>query len=231
MTEREKLDDIALDAAPADGTGGSSFPELPPLAVKMKRDILARRYKSGEWLRLTDLESRYDASRSEVRKALSVLATLRNLEHVENHGYRVVVFDAALDLAHRETRLVLEIANAERFIRDGKFEKLQPLREKAEYFHWSIENKSYGEVDLANHDFHREMAKLSGNPVTSRVIDDLREVILPSGRHPWATIKGFRTSAAEHFEMVDRLEDRDLPGFTAILRQHMFRWVETNSEE
>ena len=152
--------DLADETAPAAG----AFAELPPLADRMKRDILARRYKSGEWLRLTDLESRYGASRSEVRKALSVLATLRNLEHVENHGYRVVAFDSKLDLAYRETRIVLELANAEAFIRDGDPARLRALREKAEYFDWSIENRSYGDVDLANHDFHREMSKLSGNP-------------------------------------------------------------------
>jgi len=199
--------------------------ELPPLVERMKRDILARRYKSGEWLRLTELEGHYNASRAEVRKALSVLATLRNLEHVENHGYRVVVFDEALDIAYRETRFVLEVANAEIFIEKGDPAKLETLRDKARHFEWGIENLSYGEVDLANHAFHSEMANLSGNPVMARTIDELREVILPSSNRPWATIRGFRTSAEEHFEMVDHLAARDLKAFRDTMHRHMFRWV------
>ena len=60
----------------------------------------------------------------------------------------------------------------------------------------------------------------------ARTIDELREVILPSGRHPWASLKGFRTSAAEHFEMIDHLAARDRAAFSATMRRHIFRWVD-----
>ncbi|WP_323764374.1 GntR family transcriptional regulator [Marinovum sp.] len=219
-----RIDAEMPDPAAAQG------PTVSPLAQRIKRDILARLYKSGEWLRLNELEARYGVSRAEVRKALSTLATLRTLEHVENHGYRVVMFDRDLDRAYRETRFVLEVANVEAFFSAGDLARLADLREKARHFEWSIENLTYGEVDLANHDFHRAMARLSGNPIMARTIDELREVILPSGNHPWATIRGFRTSSAEHFDMIDQIASRDLEGFRLTLRNHMFRWAEMDSD-
>lgn len=75
-----------------------------PLLERMKRDISSSQFRRGGWLRLADLEARYGASRTEVRKALAALAALRTLEHVANYGYRVLVIDGEREQDSRFAR-------------------------------------------------------------------------------------------------------------------------------
>ena len=53
---------------------------------RIQSDLMLGGYRPGEWLRLVDMEARYDASRFEIRAALARLATIEVLEHVPNRG-------------------------------------------------------------------------------------------------------------------------------------------------
>lgn len=206
------------------GREGQALEPGPDLIQRMRHDILSNRYNRGEWLRLVDLEERYGASRAEVRKSLATLATLKALEHVENYGYRVVVINEQQDRDNREVRYVLELAAAERIMATASPADLEPLRALAEQFAWSIENASLGGLDLANHQFHRALAKLCGNQAMEQLINDLREYLMPARDTPWSTITGMRRSAQEHFEMLDLIAAKDVEQFKVVLGRHIFRW-------
>lgn len=195
------------------------------LVSRMKLDILANRYKRGEWLRLADLEKRYEASRGDVRKALVALATLRALEHVENYGYRVILIDEEQDRQNREVRYVLETAAARWIMERATPEELEQARALAGQFEWNIENTELSEVDLSNHEFHRYLVSLCGNPAMAELINNRRELLSPARRTPWHTVSGLRRSAAEHFMMVQAIADKDPARFDEILKAHIFRWT------
>lgn len=199
------------------------------LVSRMKQDILANRYKRGEWLRLADLEKRYEASRGDVRKALAALATLRALEHVENYGYRVVVINEEQDRQNREVRYVLEVAAARWIMERATPAELEQAKALAVQFEWNIENADLSEVDLSNHEFHRYLASLCGNPAMAELINNLRELLMPARRTPWHTVSGLRRSAAEHFIMVDAIANKDIARFEEILKGHIFRWITDQS--
>lgn len=194
------------------------------LMFRIKQDILANRYRAGEWLRLVDLEQRYAVSRNEVRKALAALATLRALEHVENYGYRLVTYDDDQARQNSEVRLVLEMAAAGWIVERVEDEDIVMLRDKAEKFAWNIEHADLGEIDLSNHDFHRALIALCGNATMAHMVNELRELVLPSRHRPWTTVSGMRQSAEQHFGMIDALERRDLHGFLSVTTAHIRRW-------
>ena len=107
--EREPAEGMRVGPAEDGATNKSErAPRRASLVERMKADIVSGTYHRGEWLRLADLEKRYGASRTEVRKALVALATMKALEHVENYGYRIVVVDAERNQQYREIRYVLE---------------------------------------------------------------------------------------------------------------------------
>jgi DNA-binding GntR family transcriptional regulator len=101
------------------------------LVERIRLDLIAGRLRSGEWLRLNELEQRYGASRFEVRQALGVLSTLNALEHVENRGYRVHVADPEKNAYHREVRLVLELSTAARVMAAATPADIKQLRRLA----------------------------------------------------------------------------------------------------
>jgi DNA-binding GntR family transcriptional regulator len=193
------------------------------LVERIRLDLIAGRLRSGEWLRLNELEQRYGASRFEVRQALGVLSTLNALEHVENRGYRVHVADPEKNAYHREVRLVLELSTAARVMATATPADTKHLRRLAKQFEWSIENGTIGEVEMANHAFHRAFFALCGNPIMADTINNLRELIYPFSRDPWATVADRRKSARDHFDMVDALERKDLEELRQLMRSHLGR--------
>jgi len=195
-----------------------------PLLERMKRDIVSSQFRRGEWLRLADLEQRYGATRTEVRKALAALAAMRTLEHVANYGYRVQVIDGKLEQDSRLARFVLECAGADLIVQRITAADIEDLRALADAFQDRVENGTLTEIDDANHAFHRQMIGLCGNGVISDLVNDLRDRVRPSVRTPWSTHKGILESATEHFQMVDAIAAGDADLLKALLRKHMFKW-------
>ncbi len=193
------------------------------LAKKMRADLLMGEFEHGQWLRLNELEKRYSVSRFEVRKALAALAAVGALEHVENYGYRLPRADPEKDAHHREARLVLELGAAPNVYYRASMDDLARLHGLARRFAAAIETSSLVDAQIANDDFHREFFALCGNPVLARMIDEMRELVQPYSRHPYSTDENRRMSAAEHFEMLDCIERKNLPGLLDVMRRHLYR--------
>jgi len=210
--------------SPSSQPDDTSIQEDRRLVIRIKQDILANRYRPGEWLRLADLEQHYQVSRNEVRKALAALATLQALEHVENYGYRLAVFDEKKGREKGQVRLVLESAAAEWIVEKATSTDIERLRQLAEKFEWSIENADMGEIDLSNHDFHRHLISICGNPTMERLVNELRELVLPAPQRPWLTVSGMKQSSQQHFEMVQALATKDVEHLRRVTHLHISRW-------
>jgi DNA-binding GntR family transcriptional regulator len=195
------------------------------LADRIRQSIASGTHKSGDWLRLTDLEQRYGAKRSEARKALAELAATKTLEHIENYGYRVVLIDRRRDDDTREVRFILEVAAAKLSIERATDAEIAALADLADRFEWAVKNETVAEIDTANHAFHRALNATCGNPVLAQAIDDVRTVVRLTAQSPWSTFRGMLQSAEEHHTMVAALRNRDTEALIAVLRAHIHKWA------
>lgn len=193
------------------------------LTKKMRADLLMGAFEHGQWLRLNELEKRYGVSRFEVRKALAALAAVGALEHVDNYGYRLPLANPEMDAHHRETRLVLELGAAPNVYYRADMDDLARLHEIAKRFADAIDTPSLADAQAANDDFHREFFALCGNPILAQMINEMRELVRPYSRHPYSTDENRKMSAAEHFEMLDCIERKNLPGLLDVMRRHLYR--------
>ena len=180
-------------------------------------------FRHGQWLRLNELEHRYGCTRFEVRKVLAALAAQGLILHVENYGYRVSEADPERDAHHREVRLVLELAAAPKVYYRADHTDLVALRTLAQEFERVVENATVAEAVEANNNFHRAFFALIGNPVLSAIIQEQREIMRPFSRNPYSTLEHRRASAAEHYEMLDCIEKKNLPGLLDVMRRHLYR--------
>lgn len=195
----------------------------PDLVSKIRADLLAGRFRPGEWLRLNDLEQRYGATRFEVRKSLATLTTLNALEHVENYGYRVLKSDPQRDAHQREVRLAIELAAAPKVIAAARPADIKKLLLMAQQFEWAVENAPIAEIAVSNNNFHRAFVALCGNPVMADIINDLRENTLSFSRDPFETLADRRKSAREHFELIEHLQNKDVEKLRAVITSHLYR--------
>lgn len=193
------------------------------LAKRMRADLLMGEFQHGQWLRLNEIEKRYAVSRFEARKALAALAAVGTLEHVDNYGYRLPEADLEKDAFHREARLILELGAAPNVYYRATMEDLARLHGLARRFAEAVEKPSLADAQLANDEFHHAFFTLCGNPVLAQMIDEMRELVRPYSRHPYAGEENRRMSAAEHFEMLDCIERKNLPGLLDVMRRHLYR--------
>jgi DNA-binding GntR family transcriptional regulator len=193
------------------------------LTRKMRADLLMGAFEHGQWLRLNELEKRYGVSRFEVRKALAALAAVGALEHIDNYGYRLPSANPEMDAHHREARLVLELGAAPNVYYRANMDDLARLHGLAQRFADTIDTPSLADAQTANDDFHRAFFELCGNPVLTQMINEMPELVRPYSRHPYSTDENRRTSAAEHFEMLDCIERKNLPGLLDVMRRHLYR--------
>jgi len=193
------------------------------LTKRMRADLLMGEFGHGQWLRLGELEKRYKVSRFEVRKALTALAAIGVLEHIENYGYRLPVADPQKDAHHREVRHILESAAAVKIYHRAQLADLERLHALARNFQKSVEADSLAATQAANDAFHHAFFALAGNPVLVQMIDEMRELIRPYSVHPYATKRYRQESASEHFTMLDCIESKNLEGLLDVMRSHLYR--------
>lgn len=135
--------------------------------------VVERRLAPGEWLREEELAANFGVSRTVVRQALQRLAQHQVLELIHNRGARVPV-PALEDAAHVfEARRVAECEIARRLGGRLSAEQLAALQALAEReAAASAQGDHAGAVRLSA-EFHRELARLHGNPVLLRLLESL----------------------------------------------------------
>jgi DNA-binding GntR family transcriptional regulator len=135
--------------------------------------IVERRLAPGEWLREEELATSFGVSRTVVRQALQRLAQHQVVEQIHNRGARVPV-PALEDAAHIfEARRVAECEIARRLGGRLTAAQLQALRGLAEQEEAAEAAGDHAASVRLSAEFHRELARLHGNPVFLRLLDAL----------------------------------------------------------
>lgn len=195
-------------------------PKSKPVFDLIRSHILEGRFHPGQWLKQADLESAYDASRSEIRAALTTLSERGIVEHAVNQGFRVS------DRSHEEIQEMVEIIvtlerfNADSVVANATKANIAELEKLAEEFSTLIENGRHAELRLANYNFHSYLNGLGSNKTLAYTAQRMREccIIGPFGRY--TTYKGLQESNAEHFRIIDFLKKKDVEGFRVLLTEH-----------
>ena len=177
-------------------------------------------FPPGHWLKQAELEEAYNATRSEVRAALSSLSERGMVEYVQNRGFRI--FNRSQDEISQivEMITILEAAAADGIIRNATPAQVAELTALANEFDGLIESGSHSELRLLNYRLHSKINQLCGNDLIARTIQNLRECCItgPFGRY--TSYDGLKASSREHFAIIRLIEARDVSGLSDILRSH-----------
>lgn len=191
------------------------------VAARLRQDIVYCRWSAGQWLKQSELEAQYGASRSEVRGALTEILRLGLVEHVHNQGYRVTPTDPVRRAEIRATRLALETATVEPLLERATAADAARLRDLAVRFAAVAGERPLHELIDINHAFHTQLYALCGNAFLSELIGSLRARGLATSNGRWATQRGLMETAQEHLAMVDAIEARDAAALRGLIQGHV----------
>ncbi len=194
---------------------------LGNLVDRVARDIQAGVFAPGMWLKQIDLETRYNAKRMEVRRALDQLALKRLVQHVPNRGYHVHSPDNRQTDEARQVRLILETAAADSIVANATAADIAALRLLAHRFIDLTVDGTLIDLYEANIAFHTKLLALNSNRELANIVWELR------GRGPSAPVTQWKTraridlSASEHVRMIDAIEAGDAAELRRLTRMHI----------
>lgn len=198
----------------------------PSVKERLQADILAQRFRPGEWLKQVDLEAAYDANRFEVRIALSELAARHLIDHVPNRGYRVIDPSDRERSDLYEVRTILETGAARLAVQRVTDEDIGELSKLVVQFSAAIDEMSVRDLFRINMEFHNRLYQICGNPLLATQIQELRERGIPGRQGGWDTVAARRASCEDHARMVEMLRKRDAEGLCYVIYNHLNRWRE-----
>lgn len=187
----------------------------------IEKAILEHRLLPGTRLRELRLAEIFGVKRGLIRKVLTRLTHAKLVDHQPNAGVQVACpsIQDAQDLFY--TRQVLESAVLRILCEHISAEQIRHLRT-----HLQQENDAYQQQNpqlgvRLSADFHRELAKLSGNRVLAEF---LNEII---NRTPFVIMSNQGDGSArgcinhEHEDIVDALEAGDFKRADQLMQQHL----------
>ena len=194
---------------------------LEALVRRLRNDIKFGSFSHGEWLKLIDLQQRYDASQFDIRKCLAELKTQRLVEHRANHGFRVATPDPMQRDQLYFVRTAIERSAARLIVERASADDIARLGRLAAAFDRTVESAGRQHQAAANTAFHDHFFAITGNPVLVETVQALRERshFGTSGR--WRSTDGLRGSGAEHHEMVAAIGRRDADGLDQLIVRHI----------
>lgn len=200
---------------------GGSASRARELAKLIQRDISWGRLSAGSWLKQVDLEAQYDASRLDIRQALDRLEEKGFVRLEANRGYRVETFDTTRFRNVVTIRAMLEAAAAQEVLERIDEEGLARLQDKADAFAAMIAKGTVVDQEEANHAFHSVMLDFCANRDLVAMIFELRgrvPVTVTREKNTAALLAG---AAEDHYQIVERLRQRDRHGLDAVVRKHV----------
>lgn len=175
----------------------------------------------GDWLKLVDLQSRYDATQFEARKLLSELKNEGLVEHKINAGFRVASPDPLEREQMRYVRSVLERSAAPLIAARATEQDICDLERIAEEFDMSISSQGRQRQAQTNREFHDRLYGLAGNTVLINLIHDLRERSHYGTTGRWNDDSGLKASSEEHMKIIEALRRRDPHELERLIVQHI----------
>jgi DNA-binding GntR family transcriptional regulator len=194
---------------------------LQSLVQQMRVDIRFGAFGFGDWLKLIDLQHRYDAKQIEIRSVLNELKVEGLVEHTANFGYRVGTPNPAEREQMRYVRTILERSAAPLIILNATDEAVAELTRLNEEFVISIELEGRQPQSEANSNFHRHLYALACNDVLITLIHDMRERSHYGTTGRWNDIDGLKASAIDHVQIIDAIAKRDPVELERVIVNHI----------
>lgn len=163
----------------------------------IKHRILTGQLAPGQPLVETELAAQFAVSKTPVREALKTLAGTGLVVMSQYKGATVRTVDAAMAQEVYDVRLLLEPEALRRTVRSGAL--LEEARDALERADTATDA---AERSLANREFHRALYVPCGNPLLSRMLDDVRDQAALVSAVAWATLPSWEREAAEHREIL-----------------------------
>ncbi|MFE6157979.1 GntR family transcriptional regulator [Streptomyces sp. NPDC056486] len=163
----------------------------------VKHRILTGQLAPGQPLVETDLAAQFAVSKTPVREALKTLAGTGLVVMSQYKGATVRTVDAAMAQEVYDVRLLLEPEALRRTVRSGAL--LEEARDALERADTAADA---AERSLANREFHRALYVPCGNPLLSRMLDDVRDQAALVSAVAWAALPSWEREAAEHREIL-----------------------------
>ena len=191
------------------------------LTERLATDIRAGVFSPGSWLKQIDLQRRYHANRSEIRKALETLSSKRLIRYEQNRGYYVHEPDGDATDEIRDIRIMLETSAAELMVRQVNDAQIDALYALAQRFIDQLRDHRIMDIYETNIAFHTALLATAGNASLVDLVSELRLRTPPAPASQWASYARIEQSGKEHFDMVDALAKRDSETLKATIRAHI----------
>lgn len=204
---------------------GESRNRSDALARQIEREIQAGTLVPGAWLKQIDLETRYGASRLDVRQALNLLMERDLVEHLPNRGHRIKEVNRRELKELLDIRALLECSALGPAAANATEQDLAELERLAKAFEASLTSGTSYDQSLANHGFHQYLIGISANNTLAGIVSELRARESLGLVHRRLTVDLLRKDAADHHSIVERLRARDVESATRILRNHILSGV------
>jgi DNA-binding GntR family transcriptional regulator len=163
----------------------------------VKHRILTGQLAPGQPLVEAELAAQFGVSKTPVREALKTLAGTGLVVMSQYKGATVRTVDAAMAQEVYDVRLLLEPEALRRTVSNGAL--LEEARDALERADTATDA---AERSLANRAFHRALYVPCGNPLLSRMLDDVRDQAALVSAVAWATLPSWEREAAEHREIL-----------------------------
>ena len=189
----------------------------------LKKAIITGEIPAGERIVETDYADRLHISRTPLREALRKLERDGLVEYVMRRGVIVHAFTTE-DVEQIYTiRNCLELLTLPDIIEKATPEDIAHLREMLAKMDELNEKNDVEALSPVARDFHTAITAISGKNRILRVIEGQDEYIRRFSAMAIRQEDRRNEAHEEHHRLVDLIEQKDLPAFEALMKQHIER--------
>jgi 4-nitrophenol 2-monooxygenase / 4-nitrocatechol 4-monooxygenase, reductase component len=189
---------------------------------RVRQMVLSRALGADESLDVEGLAARLSVSPSSAYYALTRLVGEKLISRDADRGHVVTPLDVATSDDAHDAKLAIELGAAEMVVDRLTAEQLDQLRKLAEAASAHVGDGRFQDVDgyiNANHAFHRFLIHATG---IRALADAYEQLSLPDvmARALPKDMAAEPHLVSDHFDLIDALERRDLPGVRRVMTAH-----------
>lgn len=175
----------------------------------------------GSTFSVPTLAQQFGVSATPVREAVLDLVQQGLVVAVPSKGFLVV--DPSLDVIKQtvEIRALLEIPTTCRIAESVSATEVLPMRRMADVILEHAHNRDLRGFVEIDYEFHRHVTGLCGNPMLTKLIEELRSRTRVHTVPYLAQQNLLLESAQHHHQLLDAMLARDLDKVATVTRQHM----------
>lgn len=196
---------------------------LPPVdhvAETLERAIITGEFRPRERIIELELSQRFAANRSRVRAALRILAEKGLVFLTPGRGARVAEYTPKQVQDMFQVRQMLEFPALSLAVARITSKDIKTLRALSRRFSLAAKHGIFAELREANDAFHHYLFRASGNDTLLHMIEHLWLRCHLVRHFAWLNPARIQKSVAEHREIVEALEQRDVERLKQVYLRH-----------